>query len=378
MLCVVIPLSALGLYVHQGRPDLPAQPFAERRIERPGPPSEVMTALANLMRHLETNPGDLQGWLLLGQVYDRMGRFEDSAEAYRKAVGVSSGNAEVASSFGEALFKAAEGRVSGEAEKVFEAALAANPDDPRARYYLALARAQVGDWRGALDRWAELVRRSPADAPWLPVVRQRIGEAAAQLNLDPATVTPEPRAVAAAPEAASPPATGSGAGPTREQMDQAAALTPEQRQGMVRGMVEGLAARLRENPGDAQGWLRLARSYRVLGEAEQARAALDSARQAAPEDPEVLSAYAEALIDAAPEDPSQGGPLPAEAAAALASVLQKRPDDPQALYYLGQEAARTADAARARELWQRLLRQLDPASPAHAELNGRIAALKGG
>ena len=42
---------------------------------------------------------------------------------------------------------------------------------------------------------------------------------------------------------------------------------------MIRGMVDRLAARLRDKPDDLEGWRRLARAYQVLGEAEKAREA---------------------------------------------------------------------------------------------------------
>jgi len=45
---------------------------------------------------------------------------------------------------------------------------------------------------------------------------------------------------------------------------------------MVRAMVDGLAARLRQNPRDADGWIRLMRSRMVLNDPAAARAALRS------------------------------------------------------------------------------------------------------
>jgi cytochrome c-type biogenesis protein CcmH len=68
-------------------------------------------------------------------------------------------------------------------------------------------------------------------------------------------------------------------------------MTPEQRQAMIRGMVERLAARLEQNPGDAAGWQRLAHAYDVLGEADKAKAARTRAATAA----------------AAPATPASGG-----------------------------------------------------------------------
>jgi cytochrome c-type biogenesis protein CcmH len=57
-------------------------------------------------------------------------------------------------------------------------------------------------------------------------------------------------------------------------------LTPEQRLAMINGMVTQLAARLESDPGDAEGWARLIRSYMVLGRGDDAKAALAKARTA--------------------------------------------------------------------------------------------------
>ena len=151
-----------------------------------------MQAIAKLEQHLKDEPNDLQGWLLMAQTYTRMGRFNDSVEAYRHAVGISQGKEPgILSSYAEAMTAANQGMVPEEATRTFEAVLQADPNDPRARYYLALARGQAGDIRGALDRWVELAAQSPADAPWLPTVRQRITETAGQLGIDVASVMPQ-------------------------------------------------------------------------------------------------------------------------------------------------------------------------------------------
>jgi cytochrome c-type biogenesis protein CcmH len=39
---------------------------------------------------------------------------------------------------------------------------------------------------------------------------------------------------------------------------------------MIRSMVERLAAKMKENPEDKDGWVRLERAYRVLGETARA------------------------------------------------------------------------------------------------------------
>ena len=65
-------------------------------------------------------------------------------------------------------------------------------------------------------------------------------------------------------------------------------MAPEDRQAMIRSMVAGLAERLKENPDDQDGWIRLIRSYTVLGDREAAARALGDARAAFAGDPETL------------------------------------------------------------------------------------------
>ena len=51
--------------------------------------------------------------------------------------------------------------------------------------------------------------------------------------------------------------------------------SPEARQQMISGMVDGLEQRLAQNPRDAEGWVRLMRSRMVLGQPDRARSALE-------------------------------------------------------------------------------------------------------
>jgi cytochrome c-type biogenesis protein CcmH len=67
------------------------------------------------------------------------------------------------------------------------------------------------------------------------------------------------------------------------------------RDAMIRGMVERLATRLKQNGDDVDGWLRLVRAYLVMGERDKARGALNEARQAVANDAERLRQLNEGL-----------------------------------------------------------------------------------
>jgi cytochrome c-type biogenesis protein CcmH len=79
------------------------------------------------------------------------------------------------------------------------------------------------------------------------------------------------------PQVAAAAAAGVMPGPSREQVQAAQGMKPADQQAMIRGMVDGLAEKLKANPRDEQGWLRLMRARQVLGDGPAARAARDQA-----------------------------------------------------------------------------------------------------
>jgi cytochrome c-type biogenesis protein CcmH len=127
-----------------------------------------------------------------------------------------------------------------------------------------------GDAAAATAALRALLADAPAEAPWRQIVADRLAE------IDPA----ERQIGANPPEASTRPA-----GPTAQDVAAAQSMSSEERQAMIRGMVDRLAARLEQNPNDKDGWARLAHAYDVLGEKDKAqdaraRAATASARSA--------------------------------------------------------------------------------------------------
>lgn len=375
LLVLALPLGALAVYGKLGSPELPAQPLASRDLnqERGAPPKNVLAAMEKLKAQLDQNPDDPQGWSILGQAYAKMGRFQEAADALRKAVSLSKDDPEILGTYGEVLISANGGTVPEEARAAFDSVLAKDPKEPRARFYAALARYQAGDVRDALERWRALMAESPADAPWVPVVQGQIQQAAKQLGLDPAAVTPKPL-----PPDQPPVAEGQGSeGRGPKGQDPMSGGTPQDRDQMIRGMVAGLAAKLEANPADVDGWLKLARSYGVLGEREKAVEAARKAKEQAPNRPDALVAYASALLSMEPRT-DKPGPMPAEAVGALRQALTAEPTNRDALWLLGLNAADTGETAEASALWNRLLAQFQPSDPEYALIRARIDSLKAG
>jgi cytochrome c-type biogenesis protein CcmH len=323
-LALVIPLLALGLYLQVGRPGLPAAPFIAGK-QQPAATDEPLS--------LEK---------LLAAARARVANQPDDPDAL--------------SALGEALTLEANGTVTQPAVDAFNKALALSrqegqPDDPRALYYLGLHEAQSGDSRAALARWRDLLAKSPPNAPFLPMLRAEIERVAKAAGVD----------VPAMPQ------------PSREQQEAMAAMTPEQRQQAIRGMVEGLAAKLKENPQDRAGWLRLANAWKVLGENANAADAYAKADALAPVDARLLADWAEAHV----RQLSAGAPPPPAAVAVLQRLEKAEPRNALALFYLGAASFAAGDKPAAAQRWKTLLALLPADAPIRGMLEQRIKEAEG-
>jgi cytochrome c-type biogenesis protein CcmH len=206
-------------------------------------------------------------WRVVGWAYAEAGNAADAAAAYRKAAALEPDNAENWSSLGEAL-QAASRSVVPEAAAAFRKAVELDPRDPRARYFLAVQKDLGGDSRGALEDWLALLRDTPPGAPWEADLRRTIEQSAAKNRIDLAGRMPAPGATGAA-KAGIP-------GPSPEQLAAASSIPPGQQNAMIQQMIARLEGRLKADPKNEEGWIRLMRSRMVLGQKDKAAAALRS------------------------------------------------------------------------------------------------------
>lgn len=275
-LTLLLPLATALLYLGLGQPGTPDQPLAERRTQdmlaagvTAGQAKSLSDATTQLAKRLESRPNDAAGWFLLGRSYLTMQQIPEAVRAFARARQLAPEQPEYVGGYVEAAIAASGGRIDDNAREALQTLLALDPTSAKARFLLALAKAQRGDLASAVQDWADLAATAPPDAPWLPTVLEHLERAAAQAGIDPATV--KPSAEVRAPEAKLPAGVP---GPTARDIAAADRMNPEERQRMIRGMVEGLANRLAEHPDDIDGWRRLARAWEVLGEPAKAAEAL--------------------------------------------------------------------------------------------------------
>jgi cytochrome c-type biogenesis protein CcmH len=389
---ILLPFAAWTLYWDLGSPTLADQPLASRGgAERETAANtdahlDMAEAVRKLTAHLQDHPDDLEGWVLLARSDIGLNRYQDAADAYRHAVDLSGRKPELLGDWGEAQVLAANGAVTPGAKQAFEAALGDPDNAPRSRYYLALAKLQAGDAKSALQDWVDLEAEAPADADWLPLLRRRIAETAQAAGVDPATLKtssgvlrkPPPQAATAPPPSETkssetkPAETNMpSAAQVEETAKAAAGASPDERQAMINAMVERLAARLQQNPGDTEGWTRLGRAYMVMNQPDKAVDAYAHAAKLKPDDIALKQQYAEALIEA-----EGGDDLPAQATALLREVLAAEPQNPEALWYVGLAEAAAGHKDAAQDLLTKLLAQLPADAPARQQVEQHLAALK--
>ena len=244
-LCLLVPAGGTLLYNRMGSPEESDQPLAARMSSAE---PDINILIAKTENHLAANPTDGKGWELLAPIYMRQMRAEDAANAYRNAIKYTGENALLYGALGETLAAAAQGQVTKDSRAAFDKALQLDPFDPRSRFYIALADAQGGQFDKALAEFNALAKDSPKDAPWQGVLQAQIEKINAAKDQN-----------AKAP-----------GNPDAAAVEAAAGLNDADRAQMIRTMVETLDARLKADPANFEGWMRLIRSYTVLGEPDQA------------------------------------------------------------------------------------------------------------
>jgi cytochrome c-type biogenesis protein CcmH len=231
-----------GVYTLVGRPHLAAREAGGINTR------EINGLIPFLIQRVHQHPEDARAWRYLGQAYMTANDPRNAAKALAKVIALtgSKGDAQLDAAYGEALVLGSGSEVPQEAADAFAAALAADPHNPPARFYLGLYKATHNDRVGAIALWQSLLADTPTSAPLHQLLVDRIAMLTSQ---------------------------GPGGAPN------------------PRAMVDMLAARLKADPNDALGWVRLMRAYTVLGEKEKALQALTSARKAFADNKDAQTAF---------------------------------------------------------------------------------------
>lgn len=372
---IVMALSVIGTLVGYGwlgNPGLRDLPLVERRSEaltKRAEAGDINSRIQLLIERTKENPQNFEDWWLLARSYASVGDNASAADAYRHAAQLSDNEPGVLSAYAEAMTLANGNKVPQAAQVIFEQ-VRADINDPRARYYLALAKAQAQDFDGALTEWAALAAESAPEAPWMVLVRRDIVNMARFTKQDVTQYLPNasPEEIAAA----------------------GGTLLPQQSLPAA-DMIAKLEARLITDPKNYQGWIELAKLQVQAGDDDAAAAAIANARNEFSAAPFVLGKIDQAATELGLDLlPGSRGPTAEDIAAAqdmspeeqadmiegmvagLAARLEEDPDNLDGWIMLVRSYTTLGKANQANAAAERARQQFRDNPQALNKLNGSI------
>ncbi|HEX8640549.1 MAG TPA: tetratricopeptide repeat protein [Allosphingosinicella sp.] len=162
-------LLALAGYAWQGRPDFegrPKPPPARGQIED----SEFARTRTEMLGQFDT----AGRWLTIAEGYQRRGDTQSGAQLIQSALREHPDDADLWVGLGNALVIHNDGMMSPAAELAFRRAQRIAPEHPGPRYFYGLALAQGGNFDEAERMWRALIAEAPADAPYRPMIEERL------------------------------------------------------------------------------------------------------------------------------------------------------------------------------------------------------------
>ena len=194
---VAVPVVAVALYALLGNPQaLLPESGAESASAHAVTPQQIEPMVAKLAARLESEPGNTEGWIMLGRSYGVLGRFQQASAAYEKAAQQRPDDAQLLADYADMLAMAQGRDLSGKPEALIARALKADGNNVKALALAGTAAFERRDYSGALGHWRKILTLTPEDSEFGQSIRSGIQEAENHLRGTPADGTPAPVAKA--------------------------------------------------------------------------------------------------------------------------------------------------------------------------------------
>lgn len=180
-----LPAIAVAMYLvvgNQGAISSPSSPTSSQapfaRSSQADTTQQSMEAnVAALARRLEQNPGDVQGWTMLGRSYTNLQKYSEASNAYAKATALKADDADLWADYAFALAMANGQRLQGQPLELVKKALQLDPENPKALELAGAAAFEAKNYNQAVDYWQKLLQKAPPDSELGRALSQRINEA---------------------------------------------------------------------------------------------------------------------------------------------------------------------------------------------------------
>lgn len=159
-------ISGYALQGHPGQAGAPQAPVENAKL--------ADQTLIKERQQMGAAFGQGQSWLILADALTRQGQYGAASDVLRKAIEKSPQDADLWVALGNALVGHTDGVITPAAQFAFQKAANIAPDHPGPPFFMGLALAQSGRLAEARTLWAQLLVRSPADAPYRPDLEARL------------------------------------------------------------------------------------------------------------------------------------------------------------------------------------------------------------
>lgn len=223
LLTLAIPLSAIFLYLNIGdtRGFMSQEQLASATQMQPANAgmggdggveghAEIASVVDNLIVRLNSNPEDVEGWVMLARTYAIMNRFDDASNTYAKLNELVPDNPQILSDYADMLAMTNQGGLAGKPTELIQQALSIDPEYPKALALAGTVEFEKKNYNGAADHWERLLSVIPGDSELAVSVRESIADARSLANGGAPVNQPQVEQAEKAPVAPTPAPAGDG------------------------------------------------------------------------------------------------------------------------------------------------------------------------
>jgi cytochrome c-type biogenesis protein CcmH len=185
-IALAIPVIAIALYLRVGNSSaisgvgsapVPAPFVNSSQGNGEFTPQRIEANIAALAKRLEQNPGDAQGWIMLGRSYTALEKYREASDAYAKATSLKADDADLWADYAFAMAMLNGQRIQGPPLELVKKALKLDPENPKALELAGSAAFEAKNYKEALDYWQRLLQKTPPESELARALSQRISEA---------------------------------------------------------------------------------------------------------------------------------------------------------------------------------------------------------
>ncbi len=179
MVGLALPLCAIAIYLLAGSPQalVSGQGVDARGPEHEVTAEQIEEMVQRLATRLQSDPDNVEGWIMLARSYNALGRFDQAVSAYASAAKQSPNDAQLLADYADTLAMAQGRRLQGEPEKLIARALQIDPDNSKA---LALAGSLAFDnknYAKAVEYWERALKSASPDTEFFRSVSASLAQA---------------------------------------------------------------------------------------------------------------------------------------------------------------------------------------------------------